>query len=158
MDKETFLSGLREALAGEIPDYQIEEHIRYYREYLSNETDGKTEEEKLAELGAPRLIAKTILAAAEIRTESLHQGSQDSDYSQYEDAEQNAGGGAFRAHIFRWDDLAWYQKMLAVFVGAAIIVVLGGILILGVKIFFSFILPILLIVFVVQMVVMLLRR
>lgn len=158
MAKEEFLLKLREALTGEIPEYQIEEHIRYYREYLSDSADGKTEDERLAELGEPRLIAKTILAAAEIRTESINQGSRDAAYTQYEEEGQNTDGHGFRTHVFTWDGLAWYQKVMVIFIGAALLVVLAGIFILGINIFLRVVLPILLIVFVARLIIMILRR
>ena len=62
MNKGEFLKGLRERLSGEIPEYEIQEHIRYYENYLSEEIrSGKTEEEAVETLGNPYLIAKTIL-------------------------------------------------------------------------------------------------
>ena len=62
MDKGEFLRVLRERLSGEIPEYKVQEHIRYYDHYLSEEIrSGKTEKEAIEALGSPYLIAKTIL-------------------------------------------------------------------------------------------------
>ena len=62
MNKGEFLEGLKERLSGEIPEYKVQEHLRYYDNYLSEQIrSGKTEEEATAMLGNPYLIAKTIL-------------------------------------------------------------------------------------------------
>lgn len=62
MNKGEFLGGLKERLSGEIPEYKVQEHLRYYDNYLSEQIrSGKTEEEATAMLGNPYLIAKTIL-------------------------------------------------------------------------------------------------
>ena len=62
MNKTEFLQQLREALDAELSSRAVEENIRYYREYISDEErKGRTEEEILNELGDPWLIAKTII-------------------------------------------------------------------------------------------------
>lgn len=64
MGKEEFLNGLRRALNGNLSEAQVEENIRYYKEYFAaEEAKGKTEEEILAMLGDPRLLARTIIDA-----------------------------------------------------------------------------------------------
>ena len=43
---------------------QVAEHVRYYREYIDSEIRrGKTEAEVLAQLGDPRLLARSIVDA-----------------------------------------------------------------------------------------------
>ena len=62
MTRCEFTDRLRTALSGEIPTSVVEEHIRFYDRYISDEiAKGKREEEVLAALGDARLIAKTIL-------------------------------------------------------------------------------------------------
>ena len=62
MTRYEFTERLRNALMGEVPATVIEEHIRFYDRYISDEiAKGKSEEEVLAGLGDARLIAKTIL-------------------------------------------------------------------------------------------------
>lgn len=64
MGKERFLLELRNYLSGEIPDWKVTENISYYDAYIEDEKkSGKTEEEILAHLGDPRLLAKTIIDA-----------------------------------------------------------------------------------------------
>ena len=64
MEKKEFLERLARALAGQVSQAVIEENLRYYDSYLSEEmAKGKTIHQVLEELGDPRLIAKTIIDA-----------------------------------------------------------------------------------------------
>ena len=61
MRKEEFLQSLRRALNGDVPSRVIEENIRYYDNYITEEVrKGRTEEAVIDEIGDPRLIARTI--------------------------------------------------------------------------------------------------
>lgn len=61
MTRDKFLQELRIALQGRVSQKEVNEQLRYYENYIIEESrKGKTEEEVLAELGNPRLIAKTI--------------------------------------------------------------------------------------------------
>lgn len=65
MTKREFLDTLRVQLEGALTPSQVEGHLQYYNEYISEAVaSGKTEQEVLAELGSPALIAKTILNTA----------------------------------------------------------------------------------------------
>lgn len=51
-------------MAGQVPQAVVEENLRYYDQYLTDEAaKGKTMHEVLEELGDPRLIAKSIIDA-----------------------------------------------------------------------------------------------
>lgn len=64
MNKEDFITNLQHALAGGLPSGQVAENVRYYREYIDSEIHrGSTEEEVLAQLGDPRLLARSIIDA-----------------------------------------------------------------------------------------------
>lgn len=61
MRMEEFLNIFRDALAGKVPGSVIEDNMNYYRNYIiSQRNSGISEEEVLAGLGDPRLLAKTI--------------------------------------------------------------------------------------------------
>ena len=61
MTRDKFLQELRIALQGRVPQKEANEQLRYYENYIIEESrKGRTEAEVLAELGDPRLIAKTI--------------------------------------------------------------------------------------------------
>ncbi|MCM1065682.1 MAG: DUF1700 domain-containing protein [Eubacterium sp.] len=65
MTKQEFIEKLRLALNGKVPANVIMENIRYYEDYINTEVrKGKSEEEVLAALGDPRLIARTIITAS----------------------------------------------------------------------------------------------
>ncbi|MBO5291822.1 MAG: DUF1700 domain-containing protein [Lachnospiraceae bacterium] len=64
MTKKEFLDKLRIALNGKVHYSVIQENIEYYETYISMQVrKGRMEEEVLAELGDPRLLAKTIIEA-----------------------------------------------------------------------------------------------
>lgn len=61
MSKTEFLTVLRQALSMRVEAGQVNEHMRYYEDYINTQIRlGRTEEEVIADLGDPRLIAKTI--------------------------------------------------------------------------------------------------
>ena len=64
MNRYEFISTLRMALTGKVPATTVEDNIRYYEEYIEIQLrQGKSEEDVLAGLGDPRLLAKTIIEA-----------------------------------------------------------------------------------------------
>lgn len=65
MTKNEFLQGLKEELEGRVPYSAVQENIRYYDGYISQEVSkGHTEGEVIESLGGPRIIARTIVDAA----------------------------------------------------------------------------------------------
>ena len=59
MDRNEFVSTLRAVLSGEVPASVVEDNVRYYDSYISQEiAGGKSEQEVLDSLGDPRLIAE----------------------------------------------------------------------------------------------------
>lgn len=64
MTKQEFLENLRLALNGKVPGNVVTENLQYYEDYINTEIrKGRSEEEVLAALGDPRLIARTIVTA-----------------------------------------------------------------------------------------------
>lgn len=74
--KQEFIDGLRRALTGKISPSEVEEHIRYYEDYITAESR-KTGSEKtvLDKLGHPGLIAMSICAADEAEGSTKGTGS-----------------------------------------------------------------------------------
>ncbi|RGY96557.1 DUF1700 domain-containing protein [Clostridium sp. AM58-1XD] len=98
MDKEEFLRTLGAALSGEVPQHIIQENIRYYDNYITGElSKGRTESEIMNELGGPRLIARTIIDAAEAGGETASYGNEGSPFgnSPYEDASGPGGQSGY---------------------------------------------------------------
>ena len=66
MNKKEFLQALRGELINSVSGQIIEEQLRFYSEYIDTEMDkGRGEEEVVAELSAPILLARSIIEAAE---------------------------------------------------------------------------------------------
>ena len=62
MTQIEFVTELEQALRGNVDERVIQENVRYYNSYISEQkAAGKSEEEIFASLGSPRLIAKTIM-------------------------------------------------------------------------------------------------
>ena len=69
MSKQEFLDGLRRSLSGGLEAQEINDHIRYYSDYIDSQIRmGTPEEEVMASLGEPRLIAKTLLGMEGVET------------------------------------------------------------------------------------------
>ena len=65
MNGQEFLDRLEQALQGELSPAQVQSNVVYYREYIREQISGGiAEEEVLAQLGDPRLIARSIVDAA----------------------------------------------------------------------------------------------
>ena len=66
MRKEEFIRELVLELKQNVSEEVILEQKRFYEEYIQSEVrGGKTEEEVIASLSEPRLLAKSIIDAAE---------------------------------------------------------------------------------------------
>ncbi len=66
MTRDEFLRKLQAELALSVSDGVIENQLRYYQEYINSElARGRSEAEVINELGDPRLLARTIIDAAE---------------------------------------------------------------------------------------------
>lgn len=139
MNKEEFLQALRRDLSGDVPPGVVEENVRYYREYITDEVrKGRTEEEVIEEIGDPRLIAKNIEDTTDLPEEDAGQGFGGGYYESsgetgdaygedgYSQQRQNTRGSF---HVF--DLSKWYVKLgliLIVFlVLYAVVAIVGGI-------------------------------
>lgn len=66
MTKQEFLYGLRDTLANALPPSQVEEHVRYYENYIDEQIAlGYSEAQVMAELGNGRSIAHNIIDGIE---------------------------------------------------------------------------------------------
>lgn len=76
MTKQEFLEGLRDRLLEEGADILVPENLNYYDSYIEEEKQkGRTEEDVLAELGNPSLIARSILEAAGYEVDGVPDGT-----------------------------------------------------------------------------------
>lgn len=145
MDRNEFVSTLRAVLTGEVSSAVVEENVRYYNSYISQEiASGKTEREVLESLGDPRLIARTIIDTQ--RQECDGHGSYggsgfEDSYSSYSSGEERKEEKGFHAEFRddggvdikynRFNFNTWYGKLLlivaVILVLALIFLIIGGI-------------------------------
>lgn len=101
MDKREFLEKLTHALAGQVPNSIIEENIRYYKDYLDEQTkNGKTTAQVLEELGDPRLIARSIIEANGGEVSGFSEDSDTDQSSLYQREEDFRRDGGFKTFHF----------------------------------------------------------
>lgn len=103
MERVTFINELRAALASRVNPQVVSENINYYEEYISSEMrKGRREEDVIAELGDPRLLARSI-ADAEKRA-AASASYEDSEEYVYEDAgtEEDNGPRIKVHHVPLW--------------------------------------------------------
>ena len=88
MDRIEFIQILRNQLSGQMQEGRAAAHIRYYEDYIQSQVrSGRTEEEVLAELGDPRLIAKTLIDTNTDDGTEVYDDYQESYYEGYSDTE-----------------------------------------------------------------------
>ncbi|MCI9046139.1 MAG: DUF1700 domain-containing protein [Hungatella sp.] len=143
MRKEEFLQTLRRALTGDVPPGVVEENIRYYDSYITEEVrKGRTEEEVTGEIGDPRLIARTIEDTTDGAGEGRYQTEGSYAYGGSGDTSQRGGYGSDpysrspygessqgrrrSFSLFRMDK--WYGKLMALLVVFAVIYVVFSII------------------------------
>lgn len=123
MDKQEFITLLSDALKGEVPPDVIWENLEYYKRYLrEEEAKGRREEEILAELGDPRLIAKTIIDACPQSAENQgfegYESYEESSYGYSEPKTDDGytGRGSYEERSkFRYIDLSkWYWRLAGI--------------------------------------------
>lgn len=128
MSRHEFLQRLREALLGEVSGNVIEENIRYYDEYITSEVrSGTSEEDVIASIGDPRLIAKTIMDAGGSAKDG---GSGNTHYKSYSNEgqkvyEETTDSGRGMHYI---DLNKWYWKLLGILAFVLFFFLVAGIL------------------------------
>lgn len=133
MDKTEFLEILKARLAGQMPEGKVAAHVRYYRDYIEEQVrKGRSEAEILAELGDPRLIAKTLIdadpdAEQEVIDGTYGSNERESSYGASDYVRTNQGHVKHRT--YKLDLTTWYGKAIVIAVAALIII--GLVVIIG---------------------------
>lgn len=179
MTETEFLETLRNSLVGEIPDYEIEENLRFYQNYIKNEKLNKKEEEVLNQLGNPRLIAKTIIETYQISHGPIYEKMRNNrayeDQDSYNNTSYSEKQGTYYENV---DDnrsnynedydnkksnynnngdnriynftFNWVQKLLLILIFALIIILFIFIGAIVIRLLITFIIPILIIYFAIK--------
>lgn len=124
MNRTEFLDTLRCQLTGQMHEGKVAAHVRYYEDYIQSQVrSGRNEQDVLAELGDPRLIARTLLDT------DVDNGQLDyEEYSTYSDDCQDSGNSC-REHVHVWRFDTWYSKLLGVVLVLIIVFLLLHILV-----------------------------
>lgn len=93
MNRREFINLLTDSLAGRVPNGLISEKVDYYRNYISQcaADNGVSEEDVIEEMGAPELIAHTIIDVYEAE-HGVYEGNGDSiyNYGRYTDSKEES--------------------------------------------------------------------
>lgn len=123
MYRAEFLDILRTQLSGQMHEGKIAAHLRYYEDYIQSKVrNGIPEEEVIAQLGDPRLIAKTLLdtdTGEEVYEESRSYSESDTgDYGNQEEKNWKK----------KLNLSTWYGKLIVLAAAAVIIFLLISVL------------------------------
>lgn len=122
MTKQDFLDKLRISLNGKVAANQVEEHIRYYEDYINVEIrKGKSEDEVMATLGDPRLISRTIVETSGIAQSSDYKGGENS-YREVEKECQEYNRGTEVRNLSKVPGWVWIILVILI-----VIIVLGAV-------------------------------
>lgn len=126
MNKEEFLHALRGQLSGQMHEGTAAAHVQYYRNYIEEQVKkGRTEGDVLAELGDPRLIAKTLLDTDTAASGTVYESEQG--YRSYEESQTYQGYDepqqqGYVRNYHRLDLSTWYGKLIVIVIAVAVIV------------------------------------
>lgn len=146
MDKREFIEKLQHSLAGGLNSSQVADNVRYYQNYIESEIrKGNTEEEVLARLGDPRLLAKSIIEANKRAGASYGSNQEyDEEVSDETVAENDKFGGKLhRVMLPGWLAMVIVTVLVMLVIGIATslislfapVIIFGLVVLLFVKIF-----------------------
>ena len=149
LNREDFINEFRKALAGKVLPTEISEHVDYYNQYIDMQMKkGISEQEVLNSLGAPRLLAKTIISVGTGRTKTQYD-----EYHEENDTTQSRKPNnhqAFRRPYAMTSIPRWLIAVISIlFIVLIIVIAIAAI---------YFLLPFLLIVLLVSLIIKLIRR
>lgn len=153
MSRQEFIERLRISLKNALSPSMVEEHVRYYEEYIHAELNkGRTEQEILASLGDPRLIARTI-----IETNTSDESNETNQGWNYEEQYNNNGYGYGGFQQTTTREAGEVRKMYHVpgwvwiLVAVLIIIVIFGIVMSVLSFLAPILIPIVLVLFLVKL-------
>lgn len=143
MNKYEFITELQKYLTGKVSTYKLQDLTRYYQDYIDTEIrKGRAEEEVIASLGEPRLLAKSIVTA---------QRNADTEWEEeYSEGYANEMGNNQKKRtqfiyngkeIPRWK--LWLYGILAVVALFVVFALVGRVLGFAFVLFFRYIFPLL---------------
>lgn len=155
MTKEDFIRGLRESLYTEITSIEIENNVRYYNEYIDNQINsGKTIDQVMAELGDPRLIARTIIETSKLGKSNYNNVHSNSYQEAYTDESESRNDNVHGySNTFTFDGkLPLRFRILGIMILILFVMLLIFLGSLAIRLFFSIGIPILLVYLLIRLV------
>ncbi|MDO4523397.1 MAG: DUF1700 domain-containing protein [Eubacteriales bacterium] len=144
MNKREFLDTLRAQLTGSLSPTEIEGHLHYYNEYITEAVaSGRTEQEVMDELGSPVFIARTLMDAAEVTADE--QETTQAGYAQSDDDFVRQKHSGFRIFEIYPPVLKWVLPIALVLLLVLAISLLSSVVVLVTRFFVPIVLVILVI-------------
>lgn len=131
MSRREFLEILRGQLSGQMAQGKAAAHVRYYEDYIQSQVrSGRSEAEVLAELGDPRLIAKTLIDTDDSTNVYDESGYTEESYGSDEYAGSGSTGNTTgKTRSFRLDLSTWYGKAIVIAIAVIIVILLATVLV-----------------------------
>lgn len=130
MSRREFLEVLRGQLSGQMAQGRAAAHVRYYEDYIQSQVrSGRSEEDVLAELGDPRLIAKTLIDTDDSGDVYDESGYSEESYGADDYAGNVAGNGTGKSRSFKLDLSTWYGKVIVIAIAVLIVILLTTVLV-----------------------------
>ncbi len=156
MTKQEFLETLRHALNGNMAAASVEDNIRFYDQYFYTETaKGRTEQDILQELGDPRILARTLIDAADRAGDAY---AREANETQYRTACEDEGAGRreysrkkAKPHDEEMHNMqipGWLIALVVILVLVVVVSVVGSL----VWMVLPYVIPVLLIVYIVKLI------
>lgn len=141
------MDSLHRTLAGSLTSSTVNENMRYYEEYFDTQLRlGQREEEIVAGLGDPRLLAKTIIQTS--RYQAQNYGSQEYEEVYEDGSQENAQDGSskrFASKMYRMP--GWLFLVLAILLVFAVISIVSSV----VSMFLPVIIPLICVTLIVRL-------
>jgi len=130
MSRREFLEVLRGQLSGQMTQGRAAAHVRYYEDYIQSQVrNGRSESDVLAELGDPRLIAKTLIDTDDSAAVYDESGYSEESYGSDDYADNGTESSAGKARSFKLDLNTWYGKAIVIAIAALIVILLTTVLV-----------------------------
>ena len=122
MTQIEFVTELEQALRGNVEERIIQENVRYYNDYISEQrAAGKSEEEIFASLGSPRLIAKMIIDPSGEASTQGNSRAGSYNYSTGSDDSSTGGDGWSFSWMKETASQNWVTKTIAILAIVAVV-------------------------------------
>lgn len=119
MSRREFLEVLRGQMSGQMTQGRAAAHVRYYEDYIQSQVrNGRSESDVLAELGDPRLIAKTLIDTDDSAAVYDESGYSEESYGADDYADNGTESSAGKARSFKLDLSTWYGKAIVIAIGS----------------------------------------